>query len=51
MAYTLLHKYLHGMARTMVLTVEAVSAAEGGSVDDGTCMATTTRSYGLHKTM
>jgi hypothetical protein len=35
MAYTPLHKYLHGIGGKMLLTMEAVGRAEGGSVDRG----------------
>jgi hypothetical protein len=35
MAYMPLNKYLHEMAGTMVLTMEAVDAVEGGGVNSG----------------
>jgi hypothetical protein len=35
MAYMLLHRYLHETAGTVVLTMEAVDAVEGGDLNSG----------------
>jgi hypothetical protein len=55
MAYTPLHQYLHGMVETTVLTMEAVDAVEGRSVDGGNSHGygnlVLGRSQELHKTM